>query len=64
MNPILMKPIADTLAQVIVHGRPVGNLYLREIGRVKEIMALAKGGIPVRDLTGVRKRTETRGEIK
>ena len=30
MNPILMKPIADTVAQVVVHGRSVGNLSAQE----------------------------------
>jgi adenosylcobyric acid synthase len=26
MNPVLLKPTADTSSQVIVHGRPIGNL--------------------------------------
>lgn len=26
MNPVLLKPTADTSSQVIVHGRPVGNM--------------------------------------
>lgn len=26
MNPVLLKPTADTSSQVIVHGRPIGNM--------------------------------------
>lgn len=26
MNPVLLKPLADTASQVIVHGRPIGNM--------------------------------------
>jgi adenosylcobyric acid synthase len=35
MNPILMKPSSDTGAQVIVNGKPVGNMNVEEYIRFK-----------------------------
>jgi adenosylcobyric acid synthase len=37
MNPVLLKPSSDTRAQVIVHGRPVGELGAGEYHRYKRI---------------------------
>ncbi len=40
MNPILIKPIADKNAQVIVHGKPIGNMsaitYVRRKGKLSK----------------------------
>jgi cobyric acid synthase CobQ/L-threonine-O-3-phosphate decarboxylase len=36
MNPILLKPNSDVGSQVIVHGRPVGNMKVMEYVRYKE----------------------------
>jgi cobyric acid synthase CobQ len=36
MNPILLKPSSDTGSQVIVMGRPVGNMGVRTYHRYKE----------------------------
>ena len=36
MNPILLKPTTDTGSQVIVNGRPVGNMSAREYFRRKK----------------------------
>jgi len=36
MNPILLKPNSDVGSQVIVHGRPVGNMRVKEYVRYKE----------------------------
>lgn len=36
MNPILLKPMGDTASQVIVNGRPRGNLPAREYFRRKK----------------------------
>ncbi len=30
MNPVLLKPNSDTGSQVIIHGRPLGNMNVRE----------------------------------
>lgn len=30
MNPVLLKPNSDTGSQVIIHGRPLGNMTVRE----------------------------------
>ena len=30
MNPVLLKPTQDTKAQIIVRGRPVGNMNVEE----------------------------------
>lgn len=35
MNPVLLKPNSDTGSQVIVHGRPVGNMAVTEYHRYK-----------------------------
>ncbi|NOY12954.1 MAG: cobyric acid synthase, partial [Deltaproteobacteria bacterium] len=35
MNPVLLKPNSDTGSQVIVHGRPVGNMTISEYHRYK-----------------------------
>jgi adenosylcobyric acid synthase len=35
MNPILLKPTTDTGSQIIVHGRPVGNMSVAEYDRFK-----------------------------
>ncbi|NPV52685.1 MAG: cobyric acid synthase [Firmicutes bacterium] len=36
MNPILLKPVEDTVAQVIVHGRAIGNMTAQEYMRFKK----------------------------
>jgi adenosylcobyric acid synthase len=36
MNPVLLKPNSETGAQVIVHGRPVGNMAVREYHAYRE----------------------------
>ncbi len=36
MNPILLKPNSETGSQVIVQGRPVGNMGVREYHRYKD----------------------------
>ncbi|MCR4590918.1 MAG: cobyric acid synthase [Lachnospiraceae bacterium] len=36
MNPVLIKPMGDTLSQVIVNGHPVGNMKAREYYRKKK----------------------------
>ncbi|CAG0907997.1 unnamed protein product [Cyprideis torosa] len=36
MNPILLKPNSDVGSQVIVHGRPVGNMTVKEYVRYKK----------------------------
>ncbi len=36
MNPVLLKPNSDTGSQVIVHGRPVGNMDVMTYLRYKE----------------------------
>ncbi len=36
MNPVLLKPSSDVGSQVIVHGRPVGNMQVAEYVRYKE----------------------------
>ena len=41
MNPVLLKPNSDTGSQVIVHGRPVGNMTVAEYHDFKEL-AFAK----------------------
>ncbi len=35
MNPILLKPVADCDAQVILHGRPIGNLSAVDYDNLK-----------------------------
>ncbi|BHH83147.1 cobyric acid synthase [Desulforhopalus sp. 52FAK] len=35
MNPILLKPNSDTGSQVIVNGKPVGNMTVNEYGKYK-----------------------------
>lgn len=35
MNPILLKPNSDTGSQIIVNGKPVGNMTVNEYGRYK-----------------------------
>ncbi len=44
MNPILLKPTADTGSQVIVMGRPVGNMTAREYfaARTEMLKTIAK----------------------
>ncbi|MBU1004006.1 MAG: cobyric acid synthase [Proteobacteria bacterium] len=43
MNPVLLKPSSDTGSQVIVMGRPVGNMKVKEYVRYKpEAFAKAK----------------------
>jgi adenosylcobyric acid synthase len=41
MNPILLKPNSETGSQVIVQGRPVGNMGVREYHKFKDL-AFAK----------------------
>ncbi|WP_457574734.1 cobyric acid synthase [Desulfolithobacter sp.] len=36
MNPVLLKPSSDVGSQVIVHGRPVGNMRVAEYVRYKD----------------------------
>ncbi len=36
MNPVLLKPSSDVGSQIIVHGRPVGNMQVRDYVRYKE----------------------------
>lgn len=36
MNPILLKPNSDTGSQVIVHGKPVGNMEVKGYHRYKQ----------------------------
>jgi len=43
MNPILLKPNSETGSQVIVQGRPVGNMAVREYHQFKD-QAFAKAG--------------------
>jgi adenosylcobyric acid synthase len=35
MNPILLKPVSQVGAQVIIHGRPIGNMSAREYHQFK-----------------------------
>ena len=49
MNPVLLKPNSDTGAQVIVHGRPVGNMSVAEYHAYKP-EAFAKIGESFRRL--------------
>lgn len=42
MNPVLLKPNSDTSAQVVVHGRAVGNMDAREYHAYK---AVAMGAV-------------------
>lgn len=35
MNPVLLKPNSDTGSQIIVNGKPVGNMSVRDYGRYK-----------------------------
>jgi len=35
MNPVLLKPSSDTGSQVIIHGRPVGNMSVKEYHEFK-----------------------------
>ncbi|MFT5698604.1 MAG: adenosylcobyric acid synthase [Desulforhopalus sp.] len=37
MNPILLKPNSDTGSQVIINGRPVGNMNVMEYNRYKSL---------------------------
>src|SRR5260221_14565844 len=41
MNPVLLKPNTDLGAQVIVHGRAVGNMQAEEYHRYKNIARAA-----------------------
>lgn len=41
MNPILLKPVSDTVAEVIVMGRPLGRLSAREYREFKGQMGLS-----------------------
>ena len=36
MNPILLKPTGDTLSQVIVNGKPIGNMTAKEYFAYKQ----------------------------
>lgn len=36
MNPILMKPNTDTQAQIILHGKPVGNMNVQQYRSFKQ----------------------------
>jgi adenosylcobyric acid synthase len=43
MNPILLKPVADTSAQVVLRGKPVGNMTVEEyINFKKEAMEIVR----------------------
>ena len=60
MNPVLLKPSSDTGAQVIVHGRPVGNMDVNQyiaykpqaLARVKEAYDSLAGEFEVIVLEG------------
>jgi adenosylcobyric acid synthase len=60
MNPVLLKPSSDTGAQVIVHGRPVGNMDVNQyiaykpqaMARVKEAYDSLAGEFEVIVLEG------------
>jgi cobyric acid synthase len=36
MNPVLLKPSSDVGSQIIVHGKPVGNMRVADYVRYKE----------------------------
>ncbi|MCI5134160.1 MAG: cobyric acid synthase [Candidatus Electrothrix sp. AW2] len=36
MNPVLLKPSSDVGSQIIVHGKPVGNMRVKDYVRYKE----------------------------
>jgi adenosylcobyric acid synthase len=36
MNPVLLKPVSDTVCQVVVHGKAVGNMSAREYQHYKK----------------------------
>lgn len=41
MNPVLLKPNSDTGAQVIIHGRPIGNQNARAYHDYKQVARVA-----------------------
>lgn len=58
MNPVLLKPGSDRSSQVVLMGRPVGELSARGFfggsgGRPRENAARRAAGVPVRDRRGV-----------
>lgn len=55
MNPILLKPTGDALSQVIVNGRPVGNMSARDYFKYKKKL------IP--DIQGAFARLEKQADI-
>ena len=41
MNPVLLKPNSDTGAQVIIHGRSIGNMHAVDYHAYKQTARLA-----------------------
>lgn len=54
MNPVLLKPTGDRRSQVIVEGRPIGNLTVMEYHRIKTALRgriRAQKGLPAQSIS-------------